>query len=96
MIREESLRRSQIIMVAFGMASIGTSLIAGALEIGWLAVAGLALFFLTLISIFVLLFGLLGVAAVIPVAQVLLARTAQADRSAACGRAGLPSSTCPT
>lgn len=42
-----------------------------------------------LISIFVLLFGLLAVAAVIPVARLLIVETAKADRSAACGRAGL-------
>jgi len=42
-----------------------------------------------LIAIFVLMFGLLGVAAVIPVGRLRIVQTAQADRSAACGTAAL-------
>ena len=42
-----------------------------------------------LISTFVLSIGLLGLAALIPVGQFTLIETAKADRSGACGRAGL-------
>jgi hypothetical protein len=42
-----------------------------------------------LISIFVLAFGLLGVAALIPLGRFALVETGKADRSAACGRAGM-------
>ncbi len=42
-----------------------------------------------LISMFVLTIGLLGVAALIPIANLAIARTAVADRAAACGRAGM-------
>jgi len=42
-----------------------------------------------LISIFVLAFGLLGVAALIPVGRFAIVEVGKADRSAVCGRAGL-------
>lgn len=42
-----------------------------------------------LISIFVLSFGLMGVAALIPLGRYALVETGKADRSAACGRAGM-------
>jgi len=42
-----------------------------------------------LISVFVLAIGLLGLAALIPVGRYAIVETGKADRSAACGRAGL-------
>jgi prepilin-type N-terminal cleavage/methylation domain-containing protein len=42
-----------------------------------------------LISMFVLLIGLLGVGAMIPLGHMTIVETAKADRSGACGRAGL-------
>jgi hypothetical protein len=42
-----------------------------------------------LIAVFILSLGLLGVAAIIPLGQLALWETAKADRSGACGRAGM-------